>query len=246
MSVIRSMRQQMAPINPEGYVFVAGFAVAALALDWLWSPLGWIGFIVTAWCIYFFRDPKRVTPLREGLVVSPADGTVSSVGFFVPPPELGLGDRPMQRISVFMSVFDCHVNRAPVTGRIVKIAYKPGLFLNADLDKASEDNERSSMLLETSLGRIGVVQIAGLVARRIVSFVREGETIGVGDRFGLIRFGSRLDVYLPDSIRVMVGHRGDRHRGRDRPGRHQGQRSATQLQGRVGTVKTVTMSLDDR
>ena len=104
-----------------------------------------------------------------------------------------------------MSVFDCHVNRAPVTGRIVKIAYKPGLFLNADLDKASEDNERSSMLLETSLGRIGVVQIAGLVARRIVSFVREGETIGVGDRFGLIRFGSRLDVYLPDSIRVMVG-----------------------------------------
>lgn len=205
MSVIASLRRQAVPIHPEGYVFIAGFFVGALVLDWLWSPLGWLGFIVTAWCVYFFRDPKRVTPMREGLVVSPADGTVSSVGFFVPPPELGLGDRPMQRISVFMSVFDCHVNRAPLSGRILKVAYKPGLFLNADLDKASEDNERSSMLLETNLGRVGVVQIAGLVARRIVSFVRDGETIGVGDRFGLIRFGSRVDVYLPDTVRVMVG-----------------------------------------
>lgn len=205
MSVIASLRRQVVPIHSEGYVFIAGFFVGALVLDWLWSPLGWLGFIATAWCVYFFRDPKRVTPLREGLVVSPADGTVSSLGFFVPPPELGLGDRPMQRISVFMSVFDCHVNRAPMSGRIVKVAYKPGLFVSADLDKASEDNERSSLLLETALGRIGVVQIAGLVARRIVSFVREGETIGVGDRFGLIRFGSRVDVYLPDSVRVMVG-----------------------------------------
>ena len=205
MSVIASLRRQVVPVHSEGYVFIAGFFVGALVLDWLWSPLGWLGFIATAWCIYFFRDPKRVTPMREGLVISPADGTVSSVGFFVPPPELGLGDRPLQRISVFMSVFDCHVNRAPLTGRIVKIAYKPGLFVSADLDKASEDNERSSMLLETSLGRVGVVQIAGLVARRIVSFVREGETIGVGDRYGLIRFGSRVDVYLPESIRVMVG-----------------------------------------
>jgi phosphatidylserine decarboxylase len=205
MSVIASLKRQAVPIHPEGYVFIAGFLVAALVLDWIWSPLGWLGFIVTAWCIYFFRDPKRVTPLREGLVVSPADGTVSSVGFFVPPPELGLGDRPMQRISVFMSVFDCHVNRAPLSGRIVKLAYKPGLFVNADLDKASEDNERSSMLLETGVGRVGVVQIAGLVARRIVSFVREGETIGVGDRFGLIRFGSRVDVYLPERVRVSVG-----------------------------------------
>ncbi|RYC32941.1 phosphatidylserine decarboxylase [Lichenibacterium minor] len=205
MSVIASLKRQAVPIHPEGYVFIAGFFVAALVLDWLWSPLGWLGFIVTAWCVYFFRDPKRVTPMREGLVVSPADGTVSSVGFFVPPPELGLGDRPLQRVSVFMSVFDCHVNRAPLSGRILKVAYKPGLFVNADLDKASEDNERSSMLLETGIGRVGVVQIAGLVARRIVSFVREGETIGVGDRFGLIRFGSRVDVYLPENVRVMVG-----------------------------------------
>ena len=205
MSVIASLRRQVVPVHSEGYVYIAGFFVGALVLDWLWSPLGWLGFIATAWCVYFFRDPKRVTPMRDGLVISPADGTVSSVGFFVPPPELGLGDRPLQRVSVFMSVFDCHVNRAPLTGRILKIAYKPGLFLSADLDKASEDNERSSMLLESSLGRIGVVQIAGLVARRIVSFVREGETIGVGDRFGLIRFGSRVDVYLPENVRVMVG-----------------------------------------
>ncbi|HEX4767136.1 MAG TPA: phosphatidylserine decarboxylase [Lichenihabitans sp.] len=205
MSIIASVRRQVVPVHPEGYVFIAAFAVAAFVLDWLWSPLGWVGGLLTVWCIYFFRDPKRVTPLRDGLVVSPADGVVSSIGFFVPPPELGLGDRPLQRVSVFMSVFDCHVNRAPVSGRIAKIAYKPGLFLNADLDKASEDNERSSLLLETALGRVGVVQIAGLIARRIVSFVREGETVGVGDRFGLIRFGSRVDVYLPDGVKVMIG-----------------------------------------
>ena len=205
MSIVASVRRQLAPIHPEGYVFVAGFAVGAFILDWLWSPLGWIGAALTLWCLYFFRDPKRVTPLRDGLVISPADGVISSIGFYVPPPELGLGDRPLQRVSVFMSVFDCHVNRAPVSGRIVKVAYKPGLFVSADLDKASEDNERSSLLLDTALGRIGVVQIAGLIARRIVSFVREGETIGVGDRFGLIRFGSRVDVYLPDGVRVMIG-----------------------------------------
>ena len=206
MSIVSSIRRQIAPIHPEGYIFIAAFAVLALILDWLWSPLGWVGGIATVWCMYFFRDPARVTPIREGLVISPADGVVSSIGFFVPPAELGLGDRPMQRISVFMSVFDCHVNRAPMAGRIVKIAYKPGLFVNADLDKASEDNERSSLLLDTANGRIGVVQIAGLVARRIVSFVAEGESLGAGDRFGLIRFGSRVDTYLPEGVRVLVGH----------------------------------------
>ena len=206
MSIVASIRRQFAPIHPEGYIFIAGFAVLALILEWLWSPLGWLGGIATLWCVYFFRDPARVTPMREGLVVSPADGVVSSIGFFVPPPELGLGDRPMQRVSVFMSVFDCHVNRAPVTGRIAKLTYKPGTFINADLDKASEDNERSSLLLDTVNGRIGVVQIAGLVARRIVSFVSEGQMLGAGDRFGLIRFGSRVDVYLPDGVRVLVGH----------------------------------------
>ena len=205
MSIVSSIRRQIVPVHPEGYVFIAAFAVATLILQWLWSPLGWIGGIVTVWCIYFFRDPARITPMRDGLVVSPADGVISSIGFFVPPPELGLGDRPLQRVSVFMSIFDCHVNRAPASGRITKITYRPGTFLNADLDKASEDNERSGMILDTSSGRVGVVQIAGLLARRIVCFVREGETIGVGDRFGLIRFGSRVDIFLPDGVRVLVG-----------------------------------------
>jgi phosphatidylserine decarboxylase len=205
MSMIDSIRRQIVPIHPEGYVFIAIFAVIAAILGWVWSPLGWIGGILTVWCAYFFRDPPRVTPLREGLVVSPADGIVSSIGYFVPPPELGLGDKPMSRISVFMSVFDCHVNRAPVTGRIERIAYKPGLFLNADLDKASEDNERNSLIIDSPQGRFGVVQIAGLIARRIVSFSREGDTIGTGERFGLIRFGSRVDVYMPDNAVPLVG-----------------------------------------
>jgi phosphatidylserine decarboxylase len=204
MSVIDSIRKQITPIHPEGYIFIGGFAVATLILAWIWSPLGWIGAIMTAWCAYFFRDPVRVTPLREGLVVSPADGIVCSVGRFAPPPELGLSVAPMQRISVFMSVFDCHVNRAPVPGRIVKIAYKPGLFVNADLDKASEDNERNGFIIETPTARVGVVQIAGLIARRIVCFVHEGETLGTGDRLGLIRFGSRVDVYLPDGATPLV------------------------------------------
>jgi len=204
MSIIDSIRRQATPIHPEGYIFIAGFAVAALILGSFIGPLGWIGAIATAWCAYFFRDPVRATPQDDALVVSPADGAISSVGFFVPPPELGLGVEPMQRISVFMSVFDCHVNRAPVAGRIVKIAYKPGLFLNADLDKASEDNERNGIVIETAAGRYGVVQIAGLIARRIVCFVRSGEAVGAGDRLGLIRFGSRVDVYLPVAARPLV------------------------------------------
>lgn len=204
MSIVDSVRKSLVPIHPEGYVFIAGFAVVAFVLNWLSPTLGWLGFIATAWCAYFFRDPPRVTPLREGVIVSPADGVISAVGFFLPPPELGMGAEPLQRISVFMSVFDCHVNRAPVTGRIMKIAYKPGLFLNADLDKASEDNERNGLVIDSTLGRFGVVQIAGLVARRIVCFSREGDNIGVGDRFGLIRFGSRVDVYMPPGARPMV------------------------------------------
>lgn len=205
MSLINSVRRQFAPIHPEGYIFIAAFGVGALLLSYLWAPLGWIGAILTAWCAFFFRDPKRVTPLREGLVVSPADGVVSAIGYFTPPPELGLGETPLQRVSIFMSVFDVHVNRAPVAGRIARIAYKPGLFINADLDKASEDNERSGMVIESAAGTFGVVQIAGLIARRIVGFVREGDTLSAGERFGLIRFGSRVDVYMPEGARVLVG-----------------------------------------
>jgi len=205
MTIIDSLRKQIVPIHPEGYVFIALFAGVSLVLSWLWAPLGWIGAFLTLWCAYFFRDPPRVTPLQDGLVVSPADGIVCSIGAFAPPPELGLGSAPMQRICVFMNVFDCHVNRAPVTGRISRIAYKPGLFLNADLDKASEDNERNGLVIDAAQGRFGVVQIAGLVARRIVSFVQEGQSLGVGERFGLIRFGSRVDVYLPAGASVLVG-----------------------------------------
>jgi phosphatidylserine decarboxylase len=152
----------------------------------------------------FFRDPVRVTPVREGIVVAPADGRISMVAQVLPPAELGLGNQPLTRVSIFMSVFNCHVNRAPVAGRIERIVYRPGAFINAELDKASEDNERNSLVIGTPQGTIGVVQIAGLVARRIVCFVREGQAIGAGERFGLIRFGSRLDVYLPDGVKALV------------------------------------------
>src|SRR5246127_2202124 len=192
MSIANSIRGQIPPIHPEGYPFIGGFALASLVLFWLWTPLGWIGTVLTIWCALFFRDPSRVTPLRDGLVVAPADGRVSMVTQALPPAELGLGNRPLPRVSIFMSVFNCHVNRSPAAGRVERIAYRPGIFINAELDKASEDNERNSLVIATPGGRIGVVQIAGLVARRIVSFVREGQSLTAGERFGLIRFGSRL------------------------------------------------------
>jgi phosphatidylserine decarboxylase len=205
MSIARSIRGQLVPVHPEGYPFVAAFVLATLVLFWVWSPLGWIGVVLTVWCAYFFRDPPRVTPVREGVVVAPADGRISRVASVAPPPELELGDAPLPRVSIFMSVFNCHINRAPVSGRVDRIVYRAGKFINAELDKASEHNERNALVLITASGaRIGVVQIAGLVARRIVSFVREGEEIGAGERFGMIRFGSRLDVYLPAGSRPLV------------------------------------------
>ncbi len=197
MSIVNSIRSQLAPIHPEGYPFIGAFALASLVLFWLWTPLGWLGTVLTLWCAYFFRDPVRVTPISDKLVVSPADGRVSLVANAVPPPELALGDRPLPRVSIFMSVFDCHVNRSPVSGRIERIVYTPGKFLNADLDKASEDNERNALVITGTAGRVGVVQIAGLIARRIVCWVKEGQEIGAGERIGMIRFGSRVDVYLP-------------------------------------------------
>jgi phosphatidylserine decarboxylase len=204
MSIADSIRGQIPPIHPEGYPFIGAFALASLILFWIWSPLGWIGTVLTVWCALFFRDPKRVTPQGEGIVVAPADGRVSLIVQAVPPPELGLGDRSLLRVSIFMSVFNCHVNRSPVAGRVERIVYRPGKFINAELDKASEDNERNSLVIATPGGRIGVVQIAGLVARRIVSFVREGQSLAAGERFGLIRFGSRLDVYLPEGAKALV------------------------------------------
>jgi len=206
MSFAASIRQQLTPIHPEGYPFIGGFALAALVLFWLWPPLGWIGLIATLWCIYFFRDPPRVTPLREGIVVAPADGRVCQVVSVVPPRELDLGEAPLPRISIFMSVFDCHINRSPVAGRVERIVYRAGKFVSADLDKASEDNERNAFVIVTETGqRLAVVQIAGLIARRIVCFARESDLLGAGQRIGMIRFGSRVDVYLPVGTRVLAG-----------------------------------------
>src|SRR3954449_3724387 len=204
MSIANSIRAQIPPVHPEGYPFIGGFALVSLILFWIWPPLGWIGTLLTVWCALFFRDPVRVTPVREGIVVAPADGRISMVTQVLPPAELGLGDAPLPRISIFMSVFNCHVNRSPATGQVERIAYRPGKFINAELDKASEDNERNSLVISTPSGLIGVVQIAGLVARRIVCFVREGQSMSAGERFGLIRFGSRLDVFLPEGAKPLV------------------------------------------
>jgi phosphatidylserine decarboxylase len=204
MSIYDSIRSQMVPVSPEGYPFIGAFAFVSLVLFWLWSPLGWLGTLATIWCAYFFRDPPRVTPVRDGLVVAPADGRVSQVTAVPPPSELGLGVKPLPRISIFMSVFDCHVNRSPVTGKIENVVYQPGKFFNADLDKASADNERNSLVITTAGTRVAVVQIAGLIARRIVCFVRNGDSVNTGQRFGMIRFGSRLDVYLPEGTSPLV------------------------------------------
>lgn len=193
------------PMHREGIKFVSFFAIVTALLFWLSHILGWVGVVLTIWCYYFFRDPKRTTPTREGLIVSPADGVVSLIEKAVPPVELGMSEDALTRVSVFMNVFNCHVNRAPIAGSMKAIAYRPGKFLNASLDKASVDNERNSLCIEMSDGRqIAVVQIAGLVARRIVCFVEENQDLQTGERFGLIRFGSRLDVYLPDGVEPQV------------------------------------------
>lgn len=193
------------PMHPEGRRFVAIAAGLTVLFFLIWPPLGWIGLGLTVWVYYFFRDPERVTPARPGLMVSPADGIVSLLEPAVPPAELGLGDAPMTRVSVFMSVFNCHVNRLPAAGRVTAVAYRPGKFLNASLDKASEDNERNGLAVELADGRrYGVVQIAGLVARRILCWTADGQSLATGERFGLIRFGSRLDIYLPEGVEPLV------------------------------------------
>jgi len=199
------MRTVIKPMHREGIRFVAIFAAATVLLFMLSTILGWIGVILTIWCYYFFRDPERVTPDRPSVMVSPADGVVSLMERAAPPPELGMPDRPLMRISVFMNVFNCHVNRTPIAGEILKVAYRPGKFFNASLDKASADNERMSLRVGVDGGQeIAVVQIAGLVARRIVCFVEAGDTLTTGERFGLIRFGSRVDVYIPDGVNPLV------------------------------------------
>jgi phosphatidylserine decarboxylase len=204
-SVFDSISHAVPRVNREGYPFIMIFAVVTLITGWFLPPLGWICFGLTIWCVAFFRDPARTTPVGPSLVIAPADGRVSQVGPASPPPELGLPATGFVRVSIFMNVFNCHVNRASISGRITRIAYKPGKFLNAELDKASEDNERNGLIIERDDGqKIVIVQIAGLVARRIVSWVKEGETISAGERFGMIRFGSRLDVYMPEGTVPLV------------------------------------------
>jgi phosphatidylserine decarboxylase len=204
-SVLHSITNSFVPIHRDGYKFVVAAALATLVLFLLAPPLGWLAVIATAWCAYFFRDPDRVTPARKGLVVGAADGRITGTAAVVPPRELELGPEPRTRISVFLSIFDIHIVRAPVAGRIGKSHYVPGAFLNAELDKASEDNERRALVIETEEGeKVGVVLIAGLIARRIVTFVSEEASVARGERIGLIRFGSRVDVYLPANACVLV------------------------------------------
>jgi phosphatidylserine decarboxylase len=200
----------LVPIHPAGWPFIAIFFAVAVVFGFVWKPLLVAGLLLTVWCVYFFRDPPRVTPTRASLVVSPCDGVVAETKLRVPPPEMELGDRPLPCVGVFMNVFDVHVNRTPVPGRLLKVAYHKGQFLNASLDKASDLNERQSFKIEAAGGgQVGIVQIAGLVARRIIGFVEAGRELLPGERIGLIRFGSRCDVYLPQGVvpSVLPGQR---------------------------------------
>jgi phosphatidylserine decarboxylase len=207
MSLADTIRNTFVPVHREGWPFVAAFAGATIVLGLFSTSLFWIGLILTAWCAYFFRDPERVTPIDDRLVISPADGVVSSVGPAVAPRELGLGTDEMMRVCVFMNGFSCHVNRAPARGRVSAVEHRPGKFLNAEMDKASTENERNGVVIESPNGRMGVVQVAGLVARRILCWTDPGAELAAGERFGLIRFGSRVDVYLPAgaAVKVAVG-----------------------------------------
>ncbi|MEM1286880.1 MAG: phosphatidylserine decarboxylase [Pseudomonadota bacterium] len=204
MSIISSVKQAIPPINREGYPFIALFAAVSIGLSLISVSLFWVGVGLTIWCVLFFRDPPRVTPQDPNMVVAPADGRICFIGERAPPVELELGDQPMLSVGIFMNVFDVHVNRAPVGGSVTKLAYKPGAFVSADLDKASEANERNGFVFATPHGPLAAVQIAGLVARRIVSWTKAGEVVQAGQRIGMIRFGSRVDLYLPHTAQVMV------------------------------------------
>ncbi|CFX64150.1 Phosphatidylserine decarboxylase proenzyme [Candidatus Filomicrobium marinum] len=209
-SFLESLAGHFVPVHRDGHKFIAVAAILALILFFIWSPLGWLAVLATIFIAYFFRDPDRVTPLRDGFVVAAADGMIASIEKVRPPPELALGDRERVRIETHLSPFDVHINRVPVAGRVKRSVYIPGAFVNITSDKASEDNERRALVIEMPTGdEIAVVQIAGMVSRRIITFAHEGDSVGVGQRFGLIRFGSRVDVYLPPgkSTMVAVGQR---------------------------------------
>jgi len=205
MTPIESFRSVLAPPHPVGRPFILGGIVAMLLGFVVSAWLAWAGALFTLFCLYFFRDPERVPPARPGAVVAPADGRVVSVMQALPPAELGLGDGPRWRVAIFLSVLDVHVNRMPASGTVTRIAYRHGKFVNASMDKASEHNERNALALRLPDGReMAIVQIAGLIARRIVCQVREGDSVIGGNRFGIIRFGSRTDLYLPEGVRPLV------------------------------------------
>ena len=193
------------PINRAGWPFVGSLALVTLGLAAVDGNLGWIGALSTAWCAYFFRDPDRVTPIREDLIVSPADGVIQAIEQSAPPDELAMGDVLRSRVSIFMNVFDVHVNRMPCDGVVTALKYTPGRFVNASLDKASALNERNSVRVTAPGGwDVACVQIAGLIARRIRCALDVGQSVRAGERFGLIRFGSRVDVYLPEGVAPLV------------------------------------------
>jgi phosphatidylserine decarboxylase len=199
------LRQVLAPLHPDGFKFVAVGVVITLLLFLLWAPAGWLAAVVTLWMVYFFRDPWRVTPTRPGLLISPADGIVVSIGAATPPEELAMGDAAVVRIGIFLNIFDVHVTRAPVGGRVVATRYTKGRFVNASLDKASEDNERLAVRLAPPEGPdVAFVLVAGLVARRIVCDLHNGQEVASGQRVGIIRFGSRVDIYCPPPYVPMV------------------------------------------
>ncbi len=205
MNIAETVKSVMSPPHKAGYPFIIGGVVVAVVGLLLWHPLTWVGLLFTLFCLYFFRDPERVLPPRKDVFVAPADGLVVSIEQAIPPAELGLAPEPRTRVAIFLSVLDVHVNRAPISGTVQKIAYHPGLFLSAAEDKASDDNERNSLLLRTSAGHdVVVVQIAGLIARRILCEVSEGQPLLAGQRFGIIRFGSRTDLYLPEGCTPLV------------------------------------------
>jgi phosphatidylserine decarboxylase len=206
MALGHSLSMVLAPPHPAARPFLIGGGVAALlGLILLGSWLFWLGILFVGFCLYFFRDPERVPPPRPGLVLAPADGHVVSVAQAPPPRELGMGEAPRWRVAIFLSVLDVHVNRMPADGTVTRIAYHHGRFLSANLDKASEENERNALAIALPDGRdLAVVQIAGLVARRILCDAKVGDVVQAGDRFGIIRFGSRTDVYLPEGVLPLV------------------------------------------
>ena len=205
MITAASFRMVFSPPHPAATPFLIGAAVAIVAGVLFAGWLAWLGLLFGAFCLYFFRDPERVPPARAGLMLAPADGKVVTVGAVPPPPELGLGSAPRWRVGIFLSVLDVHVNRVPTDATVTRIAYRHGRFVNASLDKASEYNERNAIALRLPDGReIAVVQIAGLIARRILCHIKEGDAVRAGERFGIIRFGSRTDLYLPEGVRPLV------------------------------------------